>query len=212
MTLTYAITACNEVLELNNLINQINSIKRPEDNILIQLDEEKVTEEMKSFVAKYNHIFFKLNNDFGSFKNNLLNNCKTDYILFLDADELLSEELKNQLYSYINHINNIVEIEVVGFYRLNTLEGSEEDIKIYKSKYPVLESLSSNKQKIYNFPDVQFRLLKTKSGIKWEGKVHEKLFRKDKNFVFFHDEDIAILHNKNIKRQLEQNELYLNIK
>lgn len=100
VTISYAITAVNEHEELERLLDQINKVIRDEDEIVVQLDS-KVTPEVRVITEKfidktncgYKVIYFDLNKDFATFKNNLKNNCNKDICIMIDADEFLSDEL-----------------------------------------------------------------------------------------------------------------------
>ena len=103
-TISYAITACNEHVELERLLNQLNESIRLEDEIVVQLDKT-ATAEVKAVAEKYNvgalyeyhRIQATLNNDFASFKNNLSEHCTRDYIFQIDADEYPHPELIENL-------------------------------------------------------------------------------------------------------------------
>ena len=78
MKISYAITVCNELEEITNLLNFLQLNIRPDDEILIQYDELSVTDEVKDYITLMdsmhkNHkvIGFPLNKDFATFKNNL---------------------------------------------------------------------------------------------------------------------------------------------
>ena len=70
MTISYAITVCNEIKELTKLLNFLQLKIRKEDEIVIQYDEASVTNEVKEYVTLMdnmheNHkvIGFPLNKD-----------------------------------------------------------------------------------------------------------------------------------------------------
>ena len=82
-SISYAITACNEHVELERLLEQLQQYVRPEDEIVIQLDSNH-TPEVKVVADKYNvmgykceyhRVIFGLNGNFTSFKNNLKEHC-----------------------------------------------------------------------------------------------------------------------------------------
>ena len=95
-SISYAITACNEHVELERLLDHLNDWIREEDQIVIQLDTT-ATEKVKEVASKYPNFVtvttFPLAGDFAQFKNNLKNYCTKDYIYQIDADEYLSEQL-----------------------------------------------------------------------------------------------------------------------
>jgi glycosyltransferase involved in cell wall biosynthesis len=202
-TISYAITACNEHIELKRLLEQIISFIRPEDEIVLQLDTS-ATEEVKEIAGNYNvgtpyeyhRIFYALNKDFSSFKNNLKQHCTRDYIIFLDADELLSEELKLSL-PEILELNPDIDLFLLP--RINTVEGlTHEHIKKW--------GWNLNEKGWVNFPDYQTRIIKNSPDINWINKVHEVL-KGAKTPVPLPDE-YCLIHNKTIDKQEQQNNFY----
>ena len=126
-TISYAITACNEHVELERLLDQLNEHIRPEDEIVLQLDTT-ATDEVAKVAEKYNvgtkyeyhRVYASLNGDFASFKNNLKNHCSKDYIFQIDADEYLSETLLEYLTAILE---DNTHIEMLSVPRINTVEG-----------------------------------------------------------------------------------------
>ena len=94
MTLSYAITVCNEHEELNRLLYFLIKNVREGDEIIVQHDEENTTLEVFHVLNKYADrvkvIEYPLNGHFANFKNNLTKNCEGDYIYQIDADEMIS--------------------------------------------------------------------------------------------------------------------------
>ena len=205
-SISYAITACNEHVELERLLDQLNEHIRPEDEILVQLDTT-ATAEVKAVAEKYNvgtkydyhRIFFGLNNDFASFKNNLKEHCIKDYIFQIDADEYLSDQL-------IENIHQILElnpdIELYAIPRVNTVEGLTQE-HIQKWRWNV------DSDGWVNYPDYQTRLLKNIPEIKWVQRVHERLVGAKMSITLPGGYDI--IHPKTIERQEKQNNFYNNI-
>ena len=205
-TISFAISACNEHVELERLLDQLNKHIRPEDEILVQLDITS-TAEVKAVAEKYNvgtkydyhRIFFGLNNDFASFKNNLKEHCTKDYIFQIDADEYLSDQL-------IENIHQILElnpdIELYAIPRVNTVEGLTQE-HIQKWGWNV------DSDGWVNYPDYQTRLLKNIPEIKWVQRVHERLVGAKMSITLPGGYDI--IHPKTIERQEKQNNFYNNI-
>ncbi len=133
-SISYAITACNEHVELERLLDILHNNIRPEDEIMLQLDNT-ATPEVKKIAEKYNvgttyeyhRIYFSLDNDFASFKNNLSKHCTRDYVFQIDADEYPHPHLLASLPSILEYNSNI---DVFLTPRINTVDGlTEQHIK-----------------------------------------------------------------------------------
>jgi glycosyltransferase involved in cell wall biosynthesis len=121
VTISWAITACNEHIELKRLLEQIESIKHDNDEIVLQLDV-KYTSEVEKIAKSYNPIITALKGDFANFKNILKKHCTKDYIVFLDADELLSDDLAANIHEILD-LNP--EVECFALPRINIVERIE---------------------------------------------------------------------------------------
>jgi hypothetical protein len=197
-SISYAITACNEHIELERLLNLLNINIRGIDEVVIQLDIT-ATKEVEEVCYKYPFftlIQFPLNNDFASFKNNLKSKCNRDYIFQIDADEYLSEEL---LLSLPEILELNPEVELYAVPRINTVEGLTQE-HIQKWGWNI------NENGWVNYPDYQTRILKNIPEIKWINKVHERLVGA-KNTVPL-PEGYDLIHPKTIERQEKQNQFY----
>jgi glycosyltransferase involved in cell wall biosynthesis len=202
-TISYAITACNEHVELERLLDQLNEYIRPEDEIVVQLDNT-ATDEVKKVAEKYNvgtpyeyhRIIFGLNGDFASFKNNLKSYCTRDYIFQIDADEYLSDQLILNL-PEILELNPTVELYFVP--RINTVEGlTQEHIQKWGWR------LDENNW--VNYPDYQHRIYKNIPEIKWINKVHEVIA--GAKHISLLDMGFDLIHPKTIEKQEKQNNYY----
>ena len=200
-TISYAITACNEHVELERLLNQLHEHIRPEDEIIVQLDVT-ATDEVKEIAStsRYNKlttvITSPLNKDFASFKNHLKGYCSGDYIFQIDADEYLSEEL---LLSLPEILEMNPEVELYAVPRINTVEGLTQE-HINKWRWYV------NENGWVNYPDHQQRIFKNIDGIKWENKVHERIV--GARAVVLLPDGYDLIHPKTIERQEKQNNFY----
>ena len=202
-TISFAITAWNEHVELERLLDQLVTIIKPEDEIMVQLDSS-ATFETKKVADKYNvghkfeyhRIFSSLNGDFATFKNNVKNHCTRDWVFFIDADEYLSDQL-------IENIHQILElnpdIELYAIPRVNTVEGLTQE-HIQKWRWNV------DSDGWVNYPDYQTRLLKNIPEIKWVQRVHERLVGAKMSITLPGGYDI--IHPKTIERQERQNNFY----
>lgn len=196
-TISYAITAHNEHEELDRLLQQLDRNIRDVDEVVIQVDSN-VTEEVLNVISKYlafTLIQFPLDNDFASFKNNLIKHCNRDYIFQIDADEYLSNELMDHIVFIIE--NNDVDLYLVP--RINTVKGLTSE-HIQKWGWRV------NVEGWVNYPDYQTRIWKNKPEIKWVNKVHERIvgFKTNAPLPYGYD----LIHPKTIERQEKQNSFY----
>ena len=170
INVSYAITVCNELEEITRLVNFLQPRIEHEDEIVVQYDTNNVTDSVRdylSIVSKLHQnikvISFPLNNDFATFKNNLKNHCDGIFIFQIDADELPSEYLIENLHVLLDY-NKDVDLFFVP--RVNTVEGLTQE-HIQKWGWNV------NKEGWINWPDPQMRIYKNTDSIKWVNKVHE---------------------------------------
>jgi glycosyltransferase involved in cell wall biosynthesis len=202
-TISYAITACNEHEELKRLITQLETHIGLDDEIIIQIDTS-ATQEVRDLLAgefirgvqNRTVIEFPLQKDFATFKNNIKNVCKKDYIIFIDADEYLDENFLINL-PYILEMNPEVDLYYVP--RWNTVRGLTQE-HIVKWGWHV------DSQNRINWPDLQSRIMKNTSEIYWKGKVHERL--EGFKSVSRLPDDFRLYHPKTIEKQEKQNKLY----
>jgi glycosyltransferase involved in cell wall biosynthesis len=204
MTISYAITVCNELEEITKLLNFLQTHIRKEDEIVIQYDESSVTDEVMDYLKLMNSMHenhkvvgFPLNKDFASFKNNLKSNCTKDYIFQIDADEIPHEFLVE----YLGQILEENPVDIVFVPRVNTVEGLTQS-HIDKWKWNV------NEKGWVNWPDYQTRIYKNTDDVTWMNKVHERITGYDTFSNFPSEERWSLYHHKQIDRQEKQNEFY----
>jgi len=207
MKISYAITVCNEFVEIQRLVNFLLRHKRVQDNIVILFDEANGDPEVESFLRTHsiNGEFSwhkgKFDRHFADWKNKLTLICKGDYIFQIDADEIPNEYLIKSL-PEILETNSEVEVYVVP--RVNTVEGLTSE-HIIKWRWHV------NENGWINFPDYQWRIYKNSPEIKWINKVHEVLngFSNMAQIPAF--ESLSLYHPKTIERQEKHNNYYNNL-
>ena len=204
MTISYAITVCNELDEITKLLNFLQTHIRKEDEIVIQYDETSVTDEVMDYLKLMNSmhenhkvIGFPLNKDFASFKNNLKAHCTKDYIFQVDADEIPHEFLVE----YLGQVLEENPVDIVFVPRVNTVEGLTQE-HIDKWKWNV------NEKGWVNWPDYQTRIYKNTEDVTWMNKVHERITGYDTFSNFPSEERWSLYHHKQIDRQEKQNEFY----
>lgn len=199
-TISYAILTHNEGDYIESLLSFLLLNKREQDEIVV-VDDYSTDEKTVEILQKYKpHI--KL--DYRTFdgehtqKNYLNNLCTGDYILQLDADELITKELIDALPSILED-NSSVDIFIMP--RINIVEGLTKEW-IDKWRWQV------NDKGWVNFPDWQMRLYRNCDWVKWDGFLHSKIVGY-KSYVNFPAEELyCIIHNKKLDRQIEQNNLY----
>lgn len=207
MKISYAITVCNELKEITELTNFLQGRIEKEDEIIIQYDTNGVTKEVLDFLTIFGEInqqtkivSFPLNKDFATFKNNLKKNCSGDYIFQIDADEIPSEYLMQNLKTILTNNN----VDIVFVPRVNTVNGlTEAHIQGWGWRV--------NEKGWVNFPDYQTRIYKNTKEVQWFGKVHERISGYNTFSNFPAEEKFSLYHHKQIEKQEKQNNFYNNI-
>jgi GT2 family glycosyltransferase len=203
MTISYAIPVCNEFVEIQRLITFLLENKRQEDEIIVLFDSNNGSKSVEDFLrsksinGEFNWVSYKFNGHFADMKNKLTSLCNGDYIYQIDADEMISKYC-------IENLGMVLEynpIDVLMVPRINTVEGITQE-HINKWGWRV------DDKGWINFPDPQFRIYKNNQKIKWKNKVHEILEGYKTISQLPLDEPWCLLHEKDIKRQEKQNELY----
>lgn len=203
--ISYTITACNEHEELDKLLNVIRINIKEDDEVVLQLDSDKVTDSVRDVARKYEYtlpllkvVEFPLNSDFASFKNNLKSNCKNEWIFNIDADEMPSGFLMENIRDILNH-NQDIDLLIVP--RWNTVNG-------ITTRHINLWGWRNDEMGRINWPDWQMRIYRNKPEIKWINKVHEKIEGFEKYAFLPEDKDYCLFHNKSIEKQESQNNFY----
>jgi hypothetical protein len=206
INVTYAITVCNELNEITNLINFLHPRIHKDDEILIQYDSNSATDEVKDYLTILGQLHnsnikivgFPLNNDFASFKNNLKKHSNGIFMFQIDADEIPSEYMVDNIHQFLNDNK---EVDLFFVPRINTVEGlTDEHIKKWAWKV--------NEKGWVNFPDYQTRLYRRTSDIEWVGNVHERIIGYRIISPLPAEEDFCLHHHKQIERQEKQNAYY----
>jgi hypothetical protein len=204
MKISYAITVCNEFIEIQRLVNFLLQHKRAQDNIVVLFDEANGDPEVENFLRTHsiNGEFSwhkgKFDRHFADWKNKLTGFCNGDYIFQIDADEIPSKDLIQTLPELLE-LNPEMDVFLVP--RVNTVEGLTAT-HVAKWGWRV------NEEGWVNWPDFQWRIWKNNSEIKWVNKVHERLDG-FKTYTMLPDvEYFALYHPKTIEKQEKQNNLY----
>jgi glycosyltransferase involved in cell wall biosynthesis len=200
MTISYAILTHNEGEYIETLLSFLTTYKRDEDEIVV-VDDFSDDELTKSILAKYKNqitLQYRVFDGDATQKNYLNSLCTKDYILQLDADELVSLDFLNMLPNLLE-LNDTVDLFIMP--RINTVEGLTPEY-VQKWRWNI------NEKGWVNFPDWQMRLYRNCSWVKWDGLLHSKI-EGYKTFINLpQDELFCILHPKQLDRQVAQNNLY----
>ena len=203
MTITYAITVCNEFIEIQRLIAFLLKNKRIQDNIVVLYDEANGDLEIENFLRSHsvNGEFSwhkaKFQRHFADWKNHLTSLCTGDYIFQIDADEMVTEYICRIL----PHILEANQVDVIRVPRINTVKGMTQD---HMQQW----GWAVNEHGWINFPDYQWRIYRNTNQIKWENKVHEVLTGYETVSHLPMDSEFCLLHEKTIERQEKQNNYY----
>jgi hypothetical protein len=205
MKITYAVTVCNEFVEIQRLIAFLLKHKRTQDTIVVLYDESNGDSEIEAFLRSHsiNGEFAwhkaKFAGHFADWKNRLSSLCNGDYIFQIDADEIPHEKLIETL-PYILEENH-GDVEVYQVPRVNTVDGLTES-HIAKWRWHV------DNEKRINWPDYQWRIWRNKPEIKWINKVHERLDGFKVWSPLPQMVEYSLYHPKTIERQEKQNNYY----
>jgi hypothetical protein len=205
MKISYAITVCNEFVEIQRLVNFLRENKRQQDEIVILFDQKNGTEEIATWLTKENKYpnvqFWRgldFDGHFANWKNKLTEYCSGDYIFQIDADEMVTEVLIGNLPIILEgNLDN----EVFLIPRVNTVSGlTQEHINNWR--------WNVDDEGRVNWPDYQWRIWKNKPEIKWINKVHERLEGFKTYAPIPAHPELALQHPKTIERQEKQNAYY----
>ena len=202
MKISYAITVCDELEEIKRLLNFLIQYKREEDEIVVLFDDSNSTKEMETLLHLYRnnkHITLHIDyfgGHFADWKNKLTSLCSGNYIFQIDADEIPSITLLENLPAILE--NNV---DVVLVPRVNTVQGiTPQHIQAWGWK--------QNDKGWIQWPDFQWRIYKNDPEIKWKNKLHEILDGYETYSNLPEIEEYAIYHPKTIEKQEKQNNFY----
>ena len=201
MKISYGITVHNEAEELKRLLDILTNKIDKEDEIVICIDgdDEKVESVVGEYLSENKAVVYKrkLDGDFASQKNSVIENSRGDYVFHIDADEYPSDGLLE----YVKPILEVNDIDLIWVPRVNTVDGITEQ-HIQQWGWRVSEA------GWVNYPDYQSRIFKNSPEIRWKSKVHERIFGAQ---TFSHlppNETLSLYHPKTIDKQEEQNNFY----
>lgn len=124
--------------------------------------------------------------DFGSHRNKALEfYAKGEWIVYLDADEMVKPEFLDSIKAIIEHNDNV---DCIALARYNTYGDDVWDIP------------ERGTQKPFAYPDYQARVVFNNGIVKYEGKVHEGIASTSKMLTVMRP-DTDIIHHKTQEMQ-----------
>ena len=203
MKISYAITVCDELVEIQRLVTFLLKHKELQDDIVITYDSKNGSEMVEEYLrshsvnAEFNWHPFEFEGNYSDLKNHTKKMCSGDYIFHLDADEIPHEVLMEQLHTILE----MNSVDLVWIPRVNTVKGlTEEHIKKWGWRV--------TQKGWVNYPDYQARVFLNSSNIKWVKPVHE-IIEGCKTYSHLPPhEELSLYHPKSIERQEKQNRLY----
>ena len=205
---SYTITVCDEDKELDRLLSFLQDQITNDDEIVVQMDTMATTSAVRIVIDNYrdkilnlNVIEFPLDKNFAQFKNNLKKHCTKPWIFNIDADEVPSILLIQNLHDILEANPNI---DVIAVPRWNTVEDiTDEHIDNWRWRVDGDGRI--------NWPDYQTRIYQNKKDIVWINKVHERLSGHSCGSHLPPEEEYCLYHPKTIQRQEKQNNFYSQI-
>jgi len=196
MKLTYTIQVCNESRELYSLLNFLIKVIDKEDNIHVVVDSLHKTDKVDKVIEYFKDKISVFERPFDTFYKNSqfhTDNATGEYIFGIDADEMPQELLiKN-----VKRIINESKADIIFIPRINIHPGITQDfIDFYK--------LNLNEFGWINWPDLQGRIYKNASHIKWSNEVHTKLYGSEKVVGLQAEPKLALWHIKSMEKQLSR--------
>jgi glycosyltransferase involved in cell wall biosynthesis len=199
MKISYAVTVCNELIEVERLLTQLLAQKHSKDEVVVLYDNNG-TKEVLDYLQTVEGIKLVWDNfdgHFADWKNKLTALCTGDFVFQIDADEYLSDECVDLMHQILE---SNPEVDLYFVPRINTVSGLTEE-HIQKWGWRVQNGR-------VNWPDYQTRIYRNNSGIKWKNKVHEHIDGYKQYTVLPAVDELALIHPKTIERQEKQNSYY----
>ena len=207
MKISYGITVYNEAEELKRLLEILHSSIDDQDEVVVCVDgdDDAVRFELDVYSKKFSDSYKfmkvyqrKLEKDFATHKNSVIENSMGDYIFHIDADEYPNQILLQQL----KQILSINDVDLVWIPRVNTVEGfTQEDVQ--KWGWRVSE------QGWVNYPDYQARVFRNKKEIRWTRPLHEYITGCKTYSHLPPQEELSLYHPKTKQKQEQQNKFYM---
>ena len=204
MKISYGITVCNELTEIQKLISFLLEHKRDEDEIVVTFDSINGLEAVRDYlkytstpIEEFDWHSYPFDGDFSDLKNYTKKMCSGDYIFHLDADEIPHEILMEQIHTILE----MNEVDLIWIPRVNTVDGLTDE---WANKW----GWRVTENGWVNYPDYQSRVFRNVDEIFWQNKVHERIVGTKTYAHLPPHEELSLYHPKTIDKQIKQNKLY----
>lgn len=200
--ISFLITCKNEGYQLQLLLDRLFEYKDGNECIILDdftedVDTKNVLQNItgNSFFKVYQH---KLDRNYSEHKNYGKSLCKGKYIFQIDADELPSNILMDNLKDIIE-LNK--DIDLFWIPRINDFKGvNEQNARQWGWRLTPYED-----RLIVNWPDPQGRLFKNVPHMEWKRRLHEKVEGSKTHVHLPYEYELALHHNKTIEKQIQTN-------
>jgi hypothetical protein len=194
MKISYAICVCNESKDFFSLISFLKKVKDPEDEINILVDSAHVSSQVRSVLEHFKNDIVQNERDFdGKFathRNYHFDQCKGDYIFYIDPDEMPQELLIKNLKEIIKE----TKADLIYVPRINIHPGSTQEW-LDKCNFKV------NDMGWINWPDMQGRIFKNIPTMRMSRELHEGFSGKHKIIQLQVTPQLALWHIKSVEKQ-----------
>jgi hypothetical protein len=193
---SYAIGVCNEYTELETLLEILVESMIHSDEICILVDEANTNDHVTHVLTKYAWAISivkkkAFSGDFSEHKNFLGSLCSGKYIFNIDADEVPTELLMDQVYNLVRTDSDLIMIP-----RVNIVLGRTT-------------MFTRNDAGFINWPDYQGRMYKNNpQKIQWSGKIHETIQGAERCIRIKDMPNISLWHIKKTSKLDIQKQLY----
>lgn len=197
------VTTCGEEGTVDLIEFLDNSINKDDYKLWVLTDDSKAEENYDKIVqaCKYMPIErgrFPLDDNFAEFRNSIHTVIpEGDWVFHLDADEMVNKEFLKIMPPLLKENPSI---DLYYLPRNNYVNGITQE-------YIEKMGWNMDSQGRINYPDWQGRLYQYKEGVRWKGKVHEKVVGIN-NYGMLKEDWAHIEHIKDFDRQKKQNEYY----
>lgn len=196
---SYAIGVCNESLELDSLLYCLDKTMIHSDEVVVLIDTKKVTPHVYDVLEKYPWVRFcgrDFDGHFANHKNYLTSQCKGEYVFNIDADEVPSCGIVENIYK-------LIKADVIFIPRVNLLPGATQEF-LNECQFSITQ------EGFINWPDYQGRIYK--QTLRWEGDLHEKIQGFKTTGQLPAHAHASLWHVKSVQKMKAQADFYKSLK